>query len=745
MLDKNQLKLSGLKFGRLLQSAFRIANMFSVDHRTADAAVRQSYDALNELVKQTQQFTFGFFDHRVLVNNLLTPDKTLASLEAEFSKRGLGAVTFSSGMTLGRYRNALAVITASPETIEKAGGMRRWFSLNPVEGVRVIAARKGTTSSEEAEFAGDVESQFATQELGGGGSPGTTQLPFTLQLLLESAGLQEGDGGYTGAAGQVLELATRSIEATISNSERDPKQAVLTLARAMEEFKPEFLLSAMTPEQQRELRGRPSEEMAQQYMEDVAAQWAAVRLSSSAPEQRPIVEEEVVRVLSRSLEATKTIERMLSKLARLFDKANIPPEFYDRIRQELEWLGLTQETKYKRLREKQRYSNSEFRRLILFIKDELARGNAAVGAELAQHYFAILNLPPNELQPQELARAPELLKVITRLQTRQFMQRISALLGATLLDEQLRGWYHLHASVCLMTIAQGVALYEDFDLVQKIAADLDKSRARNAAQHAECCGAALANLLAPASIERAVELYTTSRELQRTFVTILKAMGAAGMEKVFQRLEEEKVASTRFTLLRLITQIGSSGAEVARQRLKHAKWYVVRNAINVLAEIKDPQFLADIAPTLRHEEDRVQQAAVSAIIKTRMPGRAKVLADGLTALKSHNADVALDEIRFVKDPASVPGLEAFLLCETSRVRELEKAVIALNAIKTEAATEALGRVLLESRVPMSIRKQVLRILGQSSLSAAHSALAEVASRAPHDPLAPECQKALEID
>src|ERR671923_1715167 len=104
MLDKNQLKLQGLKYGRLLQSAFRIANMFSVDHRTADAAVRQSYDALNELVKQTQQFTFGFFDHRVLVNNLLTPDKTLASLEAEFSKRGLGAVTFSSGMTLGRYR-----------------------------------------------------------------------------------------------------------------------------------------------------------------------------------------------------------------------------------------------------------------------------------------------------------------------------------------------------------------------------------------------------------------------------------------------------------------------------------------------------------------------------------------------------------------------------------------------------------------------------------------------------------------
>ncbi len=742
MLDKNQLKIQGLKYGRLLQSAFRIANMFSVEHRAADAAVRQSYDALNELVKQMQQFTFGFFDHRILLNNLLTPDKTLNILEADFSKRGLGAVVFSSGITLGRYRNALAVITASPETIEKNGGIRRWFLLNPVEGVRLVAARKGTTASEEAEFQGDVEAQFSSQELG---NPTAPTVPFSLQLLLESAGVQELTGVYTGAAGQVLDLASRSIENSISSPEKDPKQALLALARALEEFKPDFLLSAMTPEQQQQLRGRPPQEMAEQYMEDVAAQWAAVRLSSSPPERRPIVEEEVVQVLRRSLEATQTVERMLAKLSRLFDKANIPTEFYERIRHELLWLGLTQDQKYKQLMEKQRYNNSEFRRLVLYVKDELARGNTEGASEVAEHYFAILNLPANELQPQELARAPELLKMMTRLQTRQFMQRVAFRLGALLQDEQLRGWYHLHTSVCLMTVAQGVALYEDFDVAQKIAADLDRSRSRNPGQHAECCGAAMSSLLTAASIERAVELYTSNRELQRVFVTILKAMGAAGMEKVFQRVEEEKVAATRMALLRLITQIGSAGLEVARQRLKHSKWFVVRNAVNVLAEMHDPELLADAAPVLGHEDERVQQAAVTAIIKTRLPGRARVLADALISMKSHQADVALDEIRFVKDPASVPGLEAFLLRETSNVRELEKAVVALNAINTERATEALAKTLMEPRVPILIRKQALRILGQSSLASAHSALAEVASRAPHDPLAPECQKALEIE
>src|SRR5260370_14745226 len=149
MLDKNQLKILGLKYGRLLQSAFRLANMFSVEHRAADAAVRQSYDSLNELVKQTQQFTFGFFDHRVLLNSLLTPDKSLATLEADFSRRGLGAVVFSAGITLGRYRNALAVVTASAETIEAGRGMRKWFRMPAGAGVGGTAAPKGTTSGAE--------------------------------------------------------------------------------------------------------------------------------------------------------------------------------------------------------------------------------------------------------------------------------------------------------------------------------------------------------------------------------------------------------------------------------------------------------------------------------------------------------------------------------------------------------------------------------------------------------------------
>src|SRR5438270_5998044 len=144
MVDKNKLKFEGLKFGRLLQSVYRLAAMFTVEHRAADSAVKQSYEALNLIVKLVNQFTFGFLDHRVLLNNILTPDRSLRLLESEFSKRGLGAVTFPAGLTLGGYRRGLSVICSSPEQIDTNRGHKRYFEQNQVEGVRVMSGQKGT-------------------------------------------------------------------------------------------------------------------------------------------------------------------------------------------------------------------------------------------------------------------------------------------------------------------------------------------------------------------------------------------------------------------------------------------------------------------------------------------------------------------------------------------------------------------------------------------------------------------------
>jgi hypothetical protein len=910
VVDKHKLKIEGLKFGRVLQSVFRLASMFTVDHRAVDSAVRQSYEALNALVKQVQQFTFGFIDHRVLLNNILTPDRTLRNLESEFSKRGIGAVAFPAGITLGGFRRFLGVICDTPENIEANGGIRRYYERNKVEGVRLIAGVKGASSMEETVLEGDPESLLAAQRLamesqptlgldmlmeavgmgggmddadqrrgggfaafgglagglsgsggsagggvggaggstefaGGGtdlstgpetgvensgndrgenspvprtvvGGPGGTPFSAGSQRGASSADLaSEGDAPFPGiksigvnpgvnvdytaaevgsggpglgtgnsentaATGkdsspgassrgasrtapglgfarvassaiasdpnQVFDIAQKALIRSFSNSAADPAQALTALAHMLEEFNPEVLLPALSTEKRAALKGKPAREIAADFMEDVAAQWAANRLSSvSQQEDTAMTEAEVIRVLQRSLDATLTVERMLNKLSGLFEKANLPPEFYTRIQQELRWMELTDEEKFKQLMGQHRYSAAEFKRLAIHVKNTVRRGDLLEATELVEHYFAILELSPQELQVVELARAPELLQSIARMQTKEFMQRVSERLSVPLFDEAFRGWYHTHVANCLATAAHCMAPYEDFDGIYLIAQNLEKSRLRNQQLHKDCCGEALGNLLGPRSIERLVELYSLRRYGQRMVVSILRLMGRLGAEKIFLRLEEEKVASNRLALIRLIGQMGTVAHEVARSKLRDERWYVVRNACLVLNETHDPEIIQDLRDTLRHADERVQEAAFQVITKSKAAGRSAALADALPQLKPHVLEEVLKELRFMKSPESVPGLEAFITQQEEKLREKEEAMRAIAAISGEGAADAMGRILKNADIPPAIRRIAIKTLSKSELPVAYQALAEVASRVPHDPMAREAQAALEIE
>jgi HEAT repeat protein len=549
----------------------------------------------------------------------------------------------------------------------------------------------------------------------------------------------------TSSPGQVLDLAEKAIVRSFTNPNADPTQALFALSHMLEEFNPNVLLPALSPEKREAFKGRPTREIAADLMEDAATTWAVNRMQTAGPQDAGMTEEEIVRVLQRSLEATQSVDRMLQKLSRVIQKTDLPPEFYARIQQELRWSSLPADKKRASLLEIQRYNASEFKRLLAYVREAVVRGRFDDACTLVEHYFAILNLTQHELQPAELARAPELLQLIARLQTSDFMQAIGARLTRSLLDEELRGWYHHHIANCLGTVAHSMAPYEDFDSVHTIALELEKSRQRDPEQHRDCCGEALGNLLGPRSIERLIELYASNKDSQRMVLNIIKLMGRLGLEKVFQRLEDEKKASTRMALIRLITQCGSAGTEVARQRLNDERWYVVRNACYVLSDLHDPQLTEELRPVLRHTDERVQQAAFNVISKSVAPGRGSVLADALLDFKPTVLEKALDELRFWKAYDSIPGLEKFVMESNAKPAHLEKAMLALLAMPEDGALETLANILKNPNVPIMIRRLAIAPLGRSSEQLAYEALSEVAARAPKDPLAPEAMKALEVD
>jgi len=192
--------------------------MWSVDHRAVGAPLQQSFDPLIPLLKQTGQFTLGFVDQRIMLNKILTTDGGLSQLENEFLKRGIGAVTFEAGITLARYKRAIAVLVTPARLIDRQGGARPFLEKNPLENVHVIPASKNQARTEDGDVVldSDSESYLRSKQLERSGRGGAGIGLGDLELLLRDLGAVGERGGGVSPQHR-LSMIERSVEVAQSD------------------------------------------------------------------------------------------------------------------------------------------------------------------------------------------------------------------------------------------------------------------------------------------------------------------------------------------------------------------------------------------------------------------------------------------------------------------------------------------------------------------------------------------------
>src|SRR3990167_876157 len=292
-MDKNKLKQEGLSFGRALQRCCRLVVLFRSDHAVVEEPLLKTYEALNSLLKQTPQFTFGFFGRRVVLNELLTPDSTLESLDDEFFKRNIAAVSFALGITFREFKRGLVLLTTKPEVITQQGGITAFLRKNQIEGMRIIPSEHRTTQTGDSELGMDFQSFMVAQTML---QPEQVAQSMNLQWLLQSSGMST-PTGFGGSAGEVMDLVGKATQASFVNPEGDPQATIQSLTRLIEELSPDFLISALPEERQRPLRGRPAGEVAYVLAEDVGLEWARKSYFSAGDQPGKLVaEEEVIQV-----------------------------------------------------------------------------------------------------------------------------------------------------------------------------------------------------------------------------------------------------------------------------------------------------------------------------------------------------------------------------------------------------------------------------------------------------------------
>ena len=858
MSDNKQVKALGLRFARALQMTLKTAVMFTVEHKSVERPIQQSFLLLNNLLKESGQFTFGFIDNQVMLNNVLTTETTLRALETEFLKRGIAAVTFEPGLTLGRYKKVVSLLSAPSKTIDEIGGLLSFLDQNEVEGARILPAAKNQKKDEHgdtiietdsesyilskqmaeeqtgrdfldsidallesacfdpstrgevlAEFAtqgvdgsgygvpvgvpqlvvlkegdtvarGDVEpvttSATATGSKGGSytsggngdaeGSKGTGSEQRRNRNLISRGRSPEGEsdmyGGFAGSSGgngyghgpglrrggapsTFMDLVEQSVQRSLLEEEGNPQKSYTSLARILRNMGVDKVLAHFPLDRQQELKSLPPEQLATEYIADTALQIAGTKLKSAeASSQKLLIEEDVVRVLARSLQATHMADRLAQKLAQFIQDFAVPAHMQEKIRKELHWSALHPAKKYTRLMEIKHYSPAEFRRLTDLLKELIAQREVERATALAGHYFDFLDELNAQIDAVELGRAPDLIRSVP-LAHAGFASKTAERLTRVLLRDDFSEFTHVQVASALTVLSQAVSAFEGFQAVQAIGSALERSLKRDPAKHKKCCEVGLSRLLPAAAIERIIELFLQQRgdsAWSKTASSLLRCGAPGSIVAVFNHLVEERDARNRLALVRLVGQLGPACVQIAYKYMTDDRWYVVRNICGVLAELKDHDLADHITPALEHADARVQQAALKALITSRTVRAAPVLAASLSKFAPSVVDEALDELMFLRHVKTVAGLEEFISAGKGNLASARKALQVLAAIDDDDALHALARLFHREELDSKLRRAALKMLCQHQSPVAVELLQQLA--ADHGPLADEARAEIKM-
>jgi HEAT repeat protein len=157
-------------------------------------------------------------------------------------------------------------------------------------------------------------------------------------------------------------------------------------------------------------------------------------------------------------------------------------------------------------------------------------------------------------------------------------------------------------------------------------------------------------------------------------------------DKVTRRLmtllAEESAATNRKMLADILIRTGSAAVPVLQEHLFDERWYVVRNAVAILGEIRSQDTLPHLTPLLEHREVRVRRETIRSLAKIGGPKAVDIL---LRAAESDD-----QELR-------------------------RQALLSLGAIRAASATPTLLKLLEQSdwsRRTVDIKKDAIRALGE---------------------------------
>ncbi len=234
----------------------------------------------------------------------------------------------------------------------------------------------------------------------------------------------------------------------------------------------------------------------------------------------------------------------------------------------------------------------------------------------------------------------------------------------------------------------------------------------------------------------------------------LAMLGSSAANHLVERLSREADRGRRGRLLEALKACGSIAEAPLLESLRSSEWFVVRNALIVLAEVAGPERVPDLEPFLDHGDARVRLAAVRAL--GRIGGRGAEAAL-VRVLQRPDTEIQL-EVLFLLDELkarnAVPAMLELLKATKGKARPglegvREKALEVLGHLGSAASVPVLADLLMrhkgffrDSREPLPVRIAALRALYAQGSVEGQEALAKAMAAEPPGPEREALQDAL---
>lgn len=235
----------------------------------------------------------------------------------------------------------------------------------------------------------------------------------------------------------------------------------------------------------------------------------------------------------------------------------------------------------------------------------------------------------------------------------------------------------------------------------------------------------LRQLAKPTLVRGIAGLLPRRPDLRDDLQEVLLRLGADGAEALIDLLTTADVLTDRRAYLAALAKCRDAVPTLIHL-LGDTRWYVVRNAADLLGEMRAPEAETALIEVVTHREERVRRSVATALARlgtTRsIQAAQQMLGDPVPEVRVH----AVQGLGATKSPRVVPLLARAL--DTEQDSEVQAVILA--ALGRQASNEAVARLTraaepegrLFKRKPTALRVSAVQALAEANTPAALAAL-----------------------